>query len=349
MLKILIVDDSETEIAILKHIFESEKDICIIGFAKNGKEAVRLVPLLKPDLITMDIQMPVMDGFEATRHIMAEYPTPIVVISSQLNENMNTTFHALNAGALSVIEKPMNITSPTFSQISKRIIDTVRSMSEIKVIKQHLSSLKYKKNFSSSPVTKKNSTYEIVAIGASIGGPQALNFILSHLPAKFPLPIVVVQHMTPGFIHGLSVWLNDHTGLTVKLAENLELLQQGTVYFAPDNYHLELIQTHDKLMTKLIPGPKVAGFCPSITELLKSIAKICGPRAIGILLTGMGSDGAQGLLALKKARGHTLIQDPESAIVFGMANVAQSLQAVDRIVDLDKIAEYLIKITHSAT
>lgn len=348
MIKILIVDDSPTETAILKHILEENTDLQVIGCAKNGAEAVRLIPLLKPDLVTMDIQMPVMDGFEATRLILAQHPLPIVVISSQLHdESMNITFRALNAGALSVLAKPFDITSANFEQERRRIVETVRSMSEVKVIKRRILGHKSPPT-KLSPFEEKLGKPEIIVIGASIGGTQALNYILSKLPANFPVPIVIVQHMMPGFIGGFAKWLNENTLLHAESATHHQLLKKGSVYFAPDFYHLEIQRNHNnQLMCKLVTTPPVSGFCPSITVLFQSVAKVCGKHAVGVLLTGMGSDGAEGLLTIKKAGGHTFIQDQKSSIVFGMAAVAQALGAVDKVVTLNQIADYLIKITSS--
>lgn len=343
MIKILIVDDSETETAILKQIFGSEPDIEVIGCAKNGKEAVQLTKDLKPDLITMDIHMPVMDGLEATRIIMTQCPTPIVVISSNLqNQELRATYKALEAGALSVLEKPVNIASPQFEPARVRAINMIRSMAEIKVIKKRFSTENVSATSSSTP---NNRSYELLAIGTSIGGPQALKLILSNLPKDFPVPIVIVQHMTNGFISGFSKWLDKHVELHVKDAEDQEVLKAGTVYFAPDNYHLTVQRSKQHLIAALVNSDPVSGFCPSATVLFESVAKTCKKQGIGILLTGMGNDGAQGLLELKQAHGHTLIQDPESAVVFGMAGVAQSLGAVDKVVELSQMAKYLIHIT----
>lgn len=348
MISILIVDDSETEIAILKNIFQKENDFHVVGTAKNGEEAVQLVALLKPDVITMDIQMPIMDGFIATQRIMSTYPTPIVIISSQLNDDsLNATYRALEAGALSVISKPFNITSPTFLQDQKRIIDIVRSMSEIKVIKQRFA----KKELTTPiklPATEQIQMpreIKIIAIGASVGGPQALKLILSKLPANFPVPIVVVQHMTPGFINGFAKWLNDVIPLHCKVAENFESLKAGTVYFAADGCHLEIMSADHVYLANLVKGSEVAGFCPSITKTFTSIAAIAKHHALGILLTGMGHDGAEGLLSLKKAKAHTIIQDEKSCVVFGMASVAASLHAHDTVVELAKMADYLLQKT----
>lgn len=345
MINILIVDDSPTEIQLLKALFEAEKDMHVVGSALNGEEAITLAEKLKPDIITMDIIMPIKNGFQATRAIMSQHPVPIVVISSAANDSvLNTTFLAMEAGALSVLEKPVGPESPSFQLLRRRIIDTVRSMSQIKVITRRFYSPNTK--ISSPPIgLVKQGQYEIIAIGVSVGGPQALKTIFSKLPANFPIPIVVVQHMTTGFIEGFTHWLNKYCDLTVKNAQDKEALMGGFIYFAPDHHHLHINRRSGKLIAELVKSKPVSGFCPSATVLLQSVAKISGQHAIGILLTGMGNDGAEGLLELKNAKGHTLIQDQESAVVFGMAGVAQSLNAVDKIVNLDKLSDYLIAIT----
>jgi len=346
MIKVLIVDDSATETALLKSLIDAEENFEVIACAKNGKEAVELNALLKPDLITMDIQMPIMNGYEAIKIIMRQHPTPIVVISSKVNDDLlNTTFMALEAGAISVLEKPHNISSPAFKNEKRKIIDTLRSMAEIRVVKHRFNTKIQKKIITHKLPAGGLSDFEVVAIGSSVGGPQALNSILMKLPIDFPLPIVIVQHMTQGFIKGFTKWLNANTELTIKNPENNEVLTKGYVYLAPDGHHLEIARSKQHLIAKLVKGKPVTGFCPSVTSLFQSVAKVCGKNAIGILLTGMGSDGAKGLLDLKHAHAHTIIQDEESAVVFGMAGVAQSLGAVDKVVELELMADYLVKIT----
>lgn len=339
MIKILIVDDSLTETTLLKNIINSESDLCVVGTAKNGNEALRLLPVLKPDLITMDIFMPEMNGFEATRLIMSQYPTPIVVISSKTNDGkLNVTFQALEAGALSVLDKA-NLIEPHY----KKVLDTIRSMAEIKVIRRRFHVPKH--SVEKIADIKIPVDTEILALGASVGGPQALKAILSKLPVTFPVPIVIVQHITQGFVTGFASYLNDNVALLVKCVEDHEPLMPGTIYFAPDNFHFTVERIQGKLHGILQKGLPVSGFYPSITVLFESIAKTCRGKAIAGLLTGMGNDGAKGLLDIKNAGSHTFIQDAESAVVFGMAGVAESMGAVDKKIDLDMIAEHLIKMT----
>ncbi|WP_428411502.1 chemotaxis-specific protein-glutamate methyltransferase CheB [Legionella sp.] len=346
MISVLIVDDSPTEVALIQHLIESTHDMIVVGVAKNGKEAIELTAKLKPDLITMDIQMPVLDGLEATRIIMAQHPTPIVVISSTVSdESLNATFHILEAGALTALAKPVNIFSPSFKDRSAYIIDTLRSLSEIRVTKKPLKGpFEETRNITKHEHNAQAGHYELIAMGASVGGPMAIKTILSRLTPDFPLPIVVVQHMSNGFIDGFVQWLEQNVSIKVKVSTNGELLEKGTVYIAPDQKHLQIRREHDQLVSKLVEGDSSDSFCPSITALLQSVAKVSGKKAIGVLLTGMSDDGAEGLLALKQAHGHTLIQDSGSAVVFGMGAVAQSIDAVDRVIELDSIASYLTTI-----
>jgi two-component system chemotaxis response regulator CheB len=346
MIKILIVDDSPTEAALIKHIIDSAEDMTVIGIAKNGREAIALTAQLKPDLITMDIQMPVMDGLKATQIIMSQYPTPIIVISATISdESLPAIFYIIDAGALTAIAKPVDIFAPAFEDRRKYIIDTLRSLSEIHVTKKPLKiASSYLPEVYNPHHREKNEHYEIIVLGASVGGPVALKTILSQLPADFPVPIIVVQHMSPGFICGFTQWLQEHVALNVKIAANHEVLQKSTVYIAPEQHHLEIQRVNEHLIAHLVACHTHESFCPSITTTLLSVAAISGSKAIGILLTGMSDDGAQGLLELKKAKGHTLIQDSKSAVVFGMGSVAQSIDAVDKVIDLKHISSYLIDL-----
>lgn len=344
MINILIIDDSNTECLLLKTIFESDPNLKVIGIAKDGQEGVTLALKLKPDIITMDIVMPIMDGFEATKLIMAQHPIPIVIISSKINnQDLNITYRALSIGALTVINKPCNIAANDFAIEKQYIIDTIKAMAEIRVIRRVHSPKK--KLLTSDLQSTPHLPFKIIAIGTSVGGPEALKVILTELPENFPLPIVIVQHMTVGFISGFASWLDKNTEIKVKIAEDNERLQKSVVYIAPDDVHMQIAACSNDLMVKLSKSPAISGFCPSVDVLMNSVAKSCGKNALGVLLTGMGCDGAEGLLMIKKSGGHTIIQDPKSAVVFGMASVAQSFGAVDKVIELDKMAEYLLKAT----
>lgn len=343
MIRIIIADDSPTDTLILKNLFESEPDMVVVACAKNGREALEMIEKHHPDLVTMDIEMPFMNGYETTKIIMTKFPTPVVMISSHIIESESrVAFEALAAGALTVLPKPRDIISKTSNKSARYIIDTVRNMSEIRVIRRS--------RFPSSTTTlsgvrPRNVTdYQIVAIGTSVGGPQALKLVLSKLPANFPLPIVIVQHMTPGFMPGFVNWLSNHIKLKVKCAEVEELLQAGTVYFAPDYTHFMVQKRNENAHVLLQEGDPVAGFCPSITMLMKSVAKHYNKNAIAILLTGMGTDGVDGFLELKQAGAHTLIQDESSCVVFGMGAAAKALGSVDKEVKLNQIANYLLQL-----
>lgn len=347
MIRVLTIDDSESFLSLLQQIIDLQPDMQVVGNARNGLEGIKLVNALKPDLITMDTHLPIMDGYTATRQIMMQNPTPIVMVTSSFSrKDLDLTFKALDAGALCVLSKLKDIDKNPAAL--RDFITTLRAMAEIKVIKRRFPSL-IKNHMPITTATpspaNKYIKYEVIAIGASVGGPQALKQILSQLPSQFPLPIAVVQHMMTGFIGSYAQWLNDSTQLKVKIVEDMEPLIAGTVYFAPDDLHFLVKRNNDVLTAKLEKGPCIDGFCPSITALFKSIAKVCENRAVGVILTGMGSDGAAGLFDLKKSDSHTIIQDAETAVVFGMAGVAQEMGAVEQVVQLNQMAEYLIEIT----
>jgi len=348
MIRILIAEDSDVVALLLTAMFEGEADLQVIGRAANGQEAVRMAYSLKPDLITMDIRMPVMDGFEATRQIMSTEPVPIIVISSNVdNEELRISFRAIEAGALSIIEKPVGLGHPDFEAIRGQMIETVRIMSEVKVIRHRYPARKPVLDAPETlvaPARKSVQGYDLVAIGCSTGGPQALYDLLGSLPAGFPVPIVIAQHMSRGFVGGLALWLQTRTPLRVRLAEDNLPLEAGTVYIAPDDFHLLVERSGGLLIARLDDAPVLNGFRPSVTQLFASVALGCGAGAIGMLLTGMGSDGADGLLAMRRAGAHTLAQDEESAVVYGMPGAAIAVDAVDKVVQLGKMPAYLMSM-----
>ncbi len=346
MIRVLIADDSDTVALILRSILECEPDIEVIGHAGNGEEAVRLTRKLKPDLVTMDIRMPVMDGLEATRRIMEMQPTPIVVVSGNVNdEEAKISFRALEEGALAVLEKPTGLGMQDPPGTCWELVDTVRAMASLRVLRRVNRQIhRVARPVPPTQINAAPKSLELVAIGCSTGGPQALETILPGLPADFPVPVVIVQHISTGYMKGLIEWLQQPAQLELRLASDGEALHPGAVYFAPDERHLRVERRGSQLVSALVEGAPVNRFRPSSTPLLESIAASCPGSALGVLLTGMGVDGAEGLLCMRKAGCHTIVQDRESSVVYGMPETALGLDAVDRIVRLENMAAYLTEV-----
>lgn len=338
MIKVLVVDDSPTIREIMKDILSSDKDIEVIGAVSNGEEAIRFMGKNKPDIITMDIDMPKMNGFEATRKIMETTPVPIVIITALFNsKDIDRTFQAMEAGAVSVIEKPTAITDDDFDKASQNIVHMIKLMSEIKVIKRK-TIYKNKKTGPLENYKSKNtlSSIKIAAIGVSTGGPPVLQSIFSKLPSNIKIPILVVQHITPGFIEGLVDWLSGVTEYPIHIAVHGEKVLPGHIYFAPDGFHME-IRGDGKIF--LNGAEKENGLRPAVSFLFRSIARYYGKNSIGILLTGMGKDGAEELKLLKDIGAITVAQDKETSIVYGMPGEAVKLDAATYILPPEKIAE----------
>ena len=282
MIRVLVVDDSPTARLLITKTLESDAGIRVVGTAEDGNEAVRFAKALRPDLITMDVRMPRLNGLMATEQIMAGSPTPILIVSSSVDApDLQITFRALQAGALDVIEKPKALTAEGFDAMRDRLVDRVKAMAEIRVVGRRAPAGGF-------PVIAPSSRrYHLITIGASTGGPQLLEQILRGLPDKFPAPILLVQHMTPGFTAGFVRWLKQDCRVQVKLADDGEPLLPGSVYVAPDGKHLRVAANW-----KAGLGLEPAGlFRPSIDVLFESAATVVGSSAVGLLLTGMGSDG----------------------------------------------------------
>jgi two-component system chemotaxis response regulator CheB len=284
----------------------------------------------------------VMDGFDATRMIMADNPIPIVVVSSSVdNEELRITFRAIEEGALAVMEKPRGFTHPDFETIRRDLVDTVRAMAGVRVFRRQKMARPTDVDIYEAAIHQRTRAYELLAIGCSTGGPQVLHHMFSLLPVGFPVPIVVTQHISKGFIGGMVSWLAGNTLLNVKLAEQGETLKAGSIYFAPDDQHLLVTRNAAGLTVQLTHDTSCNGFRPSVSPMFKSIAQTCKHRAIGVLLTGMGVDGADGLLMMRQAGSHTVVQDEKSAVVYGMPGAALALGGVSQVVELDRMSAYL--------
>ena len=344
-IRVLVAEDSPTYRELLVTILQSAPDLQVIGTARNGIEAVRLAKRLKPDVITMDVYMPEMDGFEATRQIMTEIPCPVVIISaSTAKDQRDLTFNALRAGALSVLEKP---TLQDLPEVYEALVTQVRLMSEIKVVRhwsKPTASLERELPATAKPPTlvrNGRSKIQLVAIASSTGGPGILVEILSKLPGDFPAPILIVQHITPGFGAGLADWLNQQTPLQVRLARHADEPKPGQVLIAPDGAHMVV---NSMGLIALNNAPSLNGLRPAADYLFHSVAQVYGATAIGIILTGMGGDGAEGLQAMRQASAHTIAQDKETCIVFGMPAVAIELGAVEQVLPAKQIAAAIMAL-----
>ncbi len=344
MIRVLIVDDSPVSREYLKHILGTDENINVVGVAKDGKEAVSLVQIIRPDVVTMDIQMPRMDGYEATRRIMEVYPVPIVVVStSMIPEQVENTFRAIKAGAVAAVEKPRGPGHPDSGRMAAKVIQTVRLMSEVKVVRRFASGNRISVPASVSEKFKADIRQDIriAAIGASTGGPPVLRTILANLDEGFSVPILVVQHIAPGFLQGMVEWLGKETPLRVKISEHGEQVQGGYVYFAPDGYHLGISGKGEIHLSEDAP---INGLQPSVSYLFRSVADSFGSKALGVILTGMGKDGASELKIMRDKGAVTVAQSKESSVVHGMPGEAIRLEAAELIMSPEDIAELLSKV-----
>ncbi len=366
-IRVLLVEDSPVALTILKRILSTSPDLTVVGVARNGMEALELIPKVKPQVICTDFHMPKMNGLELTRRIMAEAPCPILVVSASVKaEDTHNIFPLLEAGALDVFPKPTTGLATEYEQLGQDLINRIKVLAGVTVftrrsptrLAQSSSSTAGKRSGTSvqqvsrgsgsvvSPISTPASPMldirapRIVAIGASTGGPQTLQQILHHLPASFPVPIVCVQHISEGFLQGLVDWLQSSCALSITIAQEGTLPQAGGVYFAPERHHLQLSPQGYLQLGSTQP---VDGHCPSVTVLFQSVAAYYRRAAIAVLLTGMGRDGAAGMQAVAQAGGLTIAQDEASCIVFGMPKEAIALGAAQQILAPPEIAPYLIK------
>ena len=344
MIKILIADDSKTIRFLLKKLFEKYKDVKVIAEAENGEEAIEKTIIHSPDIITMDIRMPVKNGFEATKEIMNVKPTPILVLSASVNsEDLNITFNAIRAGALDIVEKPKNLTDGISQEIETKIMQKVKLLSNKtlfeNIIKIHkkIDSKSDEKIFTGD-IPRAKVRPNVIAIVASTGGPTALLKVLKPLPKDYPYPICIVQHINKGYTVGLVEWLNKELELDIKIPTKWEKLKPGTVYVAPDDYHMEVLKDRSIILNQ---NEAFHNLRPNGTVLLNSVANEFGKQAIGIVLTGMGADGAEGLLNMKKTGALTIAQDESSSVIFGMPKEAYDIGATDNLLSLEKIASFL--------
>lgn len=361
MIRVLIVDDSLLARAVLEKMVHVSPGMEVVGRAVNGEEALQQIPRLNPHVVCTDLHMPKMDGLALTREIMRRHPLPILVVSISVHHEKNdeNIFELLAAGAIDVFPKPRGGLGGADARLTRELANKIRILSGVVPIRRHTRTwpaplpssgvADFPPAFPRSPAARAPSFVRvaarqvepvIVAIGASTGGPQALTTILSSLPAWFPLPILCVQHISLGFLEEMIYWLDKHTPLSVQMGTHGTQPKPGNVYFAPENKHMNLSSSGSLAME---PGVENDLHCPAVDVVFHALARVHRARAIAVQLTGMGRDGAAGMLAVSQAQGITMAQDETSSVIFGMPQQAIELGAVQHVLPLTEIAPALCR------
>jgi two-component system, chemotaxis family, protein-glutamate methylesterase/glutaminase len=330
-IRVLVVNDSSFVCEAIQSILEDDPQIEVIGLAKNGKEGVEKAFQLKPDVIAMDLDMPVMSGFEAIEQIMEQNPLPIIVVSTL---DMPLIIKALGIGAMDYVGMKQGIEG-----ISEDLVNKIKIASRIKPLRK----IKIRPMVMTRQIKeKKAGPSKIVAIGASIDGPQALQILLSKLSVNLSCGILIVQHILRGFVEGLAEWLKANSTLDIRIAKAGDILEAGEVLFAPDDYQIRIDAERRIVLIKDVTNS--GRHIPSIDVMMESVAEVFGKEAIGIIMTGMGRDGVEGIKAIKKAGGSTIAQDEKTSAIFGMNREAIEAGCIDRIVALERIANEIVSI-----
>jgi two-component system chemotaxis response regulator CheB len=345
-IRVLIIEDSHVVRQLLEHLIRADPRLEVAGSAASGEEGLRLLHTVEPDVISMDIRLPGMNGFEATQRIMSERPTPIVVVSASVEaEDLHISLNALRAGALAVVEKPVGMLHRDYEALANRLCTQLVLMSQVKVVRQRGRGPRFEPGGSEGRASAAVAgrlehegaairTFRLLGLVASTGGPQALAAFLGALPASFPLPIALVQHITPSFLDGFVAWLGTVCPFAVVLAQEGDWARPGRVYVPPVDHHLCVEGT----VLRLDRSEPVCVQRPSGTVLFRSMARTLGSRALAVLLTGMGEDGAEGMAEVRAAGGYTIAEDEATAVVYGMPGAAVRLGAVCETLPLPAIA-----------
>jgi two-component system chemotaxis response regulator CheB len=345
--KVVLVEDSPVALEILQRLLNSSPDVDVVGTARNGVEGLEVITKTKPDVICTDFMMENMDGLEMTQRVMADDPRPILVISNFVQKkDVDNVFRLLQAGAADVFPKPSTDSPTDYEKLKSALVTKIKVLSNMKVTQKRPGQPHSAKPMTSGAfsgnqplMTNVSSRVKVITIGASTGALPAIQKIVCQLPANFPLPIICTVHVSTGVLSGLVNWLSAECPLKVKIAEVGESPAPGTVYFAPEKNDLEL---DDRGKFIYSDCPETNKHCPSITATFQSIARFYGKATAGVLLTGLGRDGAEGLQAIAQAGGITLAQDDKGG-TFGMVKEAMGLNAVQHVLGIEKIAPFLLK------
>ncbi len=353
--RVMLVEDSLVVRELLRHIVSRDSRLEVVAAAASGEEALSLIGTVRPDVVSMDIRLPGIDGLETTRRIMSEHPTPIVVVADAVEDaSLRISMNALRAGALSVVEKPVATTHAGYAGVADEICTQLRIMAQVPVIRRRPIGGGWASRAGTPPATPAPASAQaptvvggptVLGIAASTGGPPALARVLGALPADFPLPILLVQHMGAAFMDGFAAWLDGVVPLAVGVARDGETAEPGRVYVAPGDRHLELGVGRT---LRILDSAPVSGQRPAATVLFRSLARQCGGAGIGVLLTGMGEDGALGLLDMHGAGAATVAEHESSAVVYGMPAAAVRLGAARSILPLDRVAAHILRLADPA-
>ncbi|HEX3033122.1 MAG TPA: chemotaxis response regulator protein-glutamate methylesterase [Bacillota bacterium] len=342
-IRVLIVEDSAFMRQFIANIINSDPGMEVVGPAKNGLDGVEKARELRPDVITMDVEMPVMDGLTAVREIMGTNPIPIIMLSSVTTDGADATLRALEYGAVDFVTKPSGSISLDLDKKKDEIIQKIRVSSAARVRHYQPETLKKAQAKPLVPAGPPKKLQKIVAIGTSTGGPKALQEVIPVLPRSIPAGVLIVQHMPKGFTKSLAARLDQLSHITVKEAEDGDELVAGLALIAPGDYHMLAQEIGGRVVVRLNQNPLVSGHRPSVDAMFTSVAALPQDK-IGVILTGMGGDGSDGMVLLKQKNAKTIAQNEETCIVFGMPKVAIDKKAVDKVVPLHQIAMEIMKL-----
>lgn len=349
-LRVLVVDDSAYNRKMIRAMLTDMDEVSMVEAVSDGEEAIRAVLSDPPDVITLDLNMPRMDGFTFLRWLMRNHPIPVIVVSADGGEK--NVFKALDLGALDFVVKPVRYASERINEIAEELREKLRAIAG-KDMTPYLDRLREKRAASKTAPARPPKKSEVsggreglLVIGASTGGPSALQRVLSELPEDYPFPVIVVQHMPPVFTRQFSMRLDRNTALRSREASDGERLEPGTILVAPGGHHL-VVSSTDRHSVQVVKRTNMDRFVPSVNITMSSAAKVYGKAVIGVLLTGMGNDGAEGMSRIREAGGHTLAESEESSVVYGMPRAAQQKGAVQEVLHLDRIGARILELTRS--
>lgn len=344
--KVLVVDDSFFMRTLVSDMLISDPEIRVVGVAKDGNDALEKLETLRPDVITLDYFMPGLSGLHTLKRIMKERPTPVIMLSAYTKQGTATTIECLEAGAVGFVLKPSGAVSVDIEKVKDKLIEEIKRVSKVNIqkIKSILARKPVKQFLAPGVIVKER----VFVIGSSTGGPSVLELILSELPSNFPAAILIVQHMPEKFTKSLAERLNRISQIAVKEAEEGDVVEPGKAYVAPGGFHMTVkkkrIQGKAKVVIGLNQGPFVHGLRPSVDVTMKSVADVYGENVVGIILTGMGKDGAEGMRAIKRRNGKTIAQDKATSLIFGMPREVIERGHADRVLPVFEISQGIIQL-----